>query len=97
MEASHGKGLCDPIGGVAKRKADQAVKNGKYVMQDAIDFFEWAKQYTSAIACFFVSIEDYEISEKFVKAVCENLQSVKGTIHAVSSLKANSIWVRDTS
>ena len=39
MEASHGKGPCDPIGGVAKRKADQAVKNGKYVIQDAIDFF----------------------------------------------------------
>ena len=29
MEAGHGKGPCDSIGGVAKRKADQAVKNGK--------------------------------------------------------------------
>ena len=25
MEAGHGKGPCDPIGGVGKRKADQAV------------------------------------------------------------------------
>ena len=73
MEAGHGKGPCDPIGGVAKRKADQAVKNGKYVMQDATDFFEQAKQDTSAIVFSYVSIEDYEISEKFLKTACENL------------------------
>ena len=29
MEAGHGKGPCDPISGVAKRKTYQAVKNGK--------------------------------------------------------------------
>ena len=68
MEDHHGKGPCEPIGGVAKRKTDQAVKNGKYVTQDATDFFEWAKQDTSAIAFSYVSIEDYEISEKFIKA-----------------------------
>ena len=28
MEAGHGKAPCDPIGGTAKRKADQAAKNG---------------------------------------------------------------------
>ena len=50
MDAGHEKGLCGPIEGVAKRKADQAVKYGKYVIQDAIDSFEWAKQDTSAIA-----------------------------------------------
>ena len=47
MESGHGKGPCDPIGGVAKRKADQAVKNGRFIIQDAIDFFEWAKQDSS--------------------------------------------------
>ena len=73
MEAGLGKGLCDLIGGVAKRKTDQALKNRKYVMQDTADFFEWAKQDTSAIAFSYVSIEDYEISEKFLKAVCENV------------------------
>ena len=99
IEVGHGKGPCDPIGSVAKRKADQVVKNGKYVVQDAISFFEWAKQDTSAIAFSYVCIEDYEISEKFLKVACENLQAVKGTmkVHAVFSLKANSIWVRDTS
>ena len=97
MEAGHGKGPCDPIAGVAKRKADQTVKNGKYVIQGAIDFFEWAKQDISGIPFSYVSVEDYEISEKFLKAACENVQIVKGTIkvHAVFSLKANSTWVRD--
>ena len=42
-------------------------------MQDTADFFEWAKQDTSAIAFSYVSIEDYEISEKFLKAACENV------------------------
>ena len=62
IDAGHGKGPCDPIGGVAKQKTDQAVENGKYVIQDETDFFEWAKQDTSAIAFSYVSIEDYEIS-----------------------------------
>ena len=38
MEAGHGKGLSDPIGGTAKRKADHAVKNDKAVIQDPHDF-----------------------------------------------------------
>ena len=71
MEAGHGKGPCDPIRVVVKRKTDEAVKNGICVMQDAIDFFEWVKQDTSAIAFSYVSIEDYEISETFLKAACE--------------------------
>ena len=85
MEAGHGKRPCDPIGDVAKQKADWAVKNGKYVIQDAIDFFDWSKQDTSAIAFSYVSIGDYEISEKFLKAACEDLQAVKGTmkVHAI--------------
>ena len=93
MEAGHRKGRMTPIGGMAKRNADQAVKNEKYVIQDAIDFFEWAKQDTSTIAFSYVSIEDYEISEKFLKAACENLQGVQGTmkVYVVFSLKANSI------
>ena len=72
-KSGHGKGLCDPIGGAAKQKADQAVRYGKYVMPDTIDFFEWAKQDTSSVAFSYGSIEDYEISEKLLKAACENL------------------------
>ena len=90
MDAGHGKGPCDPIGGVVKRKADQAVKNGKYVIQDAIDFAEWEEQDTSAIAFSYVSIEDCEISEEFLKAACENLQEVKGTMK-LARISANNI------
>ena len=43
MKAGHGKGLCDPIGGAAKRKADQTVKNDKAVIQDAHDFYKWVR------------------------------------------------------
>ena len=39
MKAGHRKGTCDATGGVAKRKTDQAVKNGKFIIQDATDFF----------------------------------------------------------
>ena len=99
MEAGHGKGSCDPIGDVAKQKADRVVKNGKCVIQDAMDFFDWTKEDTSAMTFCYVSIEDCGISVKFLKGACENLQTVKGTmkVHSVFSRKANSIWVRDTS
>lgn len=85
MEAGHGKGPCDPIGGTAKRKADHVVKNGKVVIQDAIDFFEWSKNDSSAIKYFFLSCEEYEASEKFLQAMCQNVQTVVGTmkVHAV--------------
>ena len=99
MEVGHGKGPCDPIGGTAKRKADQAVKNGKFLIQDAVDFYEWSKQETSSIKFIYLSTEEYQNSQSFLKAECKNLDAVKGTflLHAVFSLKPNWIWVRDTS
>ena len=73
IESGHGKGPCDLIGGVAKKKADQVVKNGRFIIQDAAEFFEWAKQDSSSMKFLYLSIEDYEISDKFLKATCENL------------------------
>ena len=99
MEVGHGKGPCDYIGGTAKRKADQAVKNGKFLIQDAVDFYEWSKQETSSIKFIYLSTEEYKNSQSFLKAACKNLDAVKDTflLHAVFSLKPNWIWVRDTS
>ena len=99
MEAGHGKRLCNPIGGTDKRKADQAVKNERFVIQDAVDFYEWSKQESSAIKYVHLSTEEYEISANFLKALCKNLDSVNGemTLHAVFSLKPNWIWIRNTS
>ena len=98
MEAGHGKGPCDPIGGTARCKADQAVKNGRFVIQDTVHFYEWLKQESSATKYVFLSTEEYGMSANFLKALCKNLDSVSGTmkLHAVFSLKPNWIWIRDT-
>ena len=80
MESGHGKGPCDPIGGTAKRKADQAVKNGKCAIQDVLDFYDWAKSNSTAITYTYISIEDYEnacfckkcFSISFQSATCCN-------------------------
>ena len=98
MESGHGKGRCDPIGGTAKRKADQAVKNGKCAIQDALDFYDWAKSDSTAITYTYISIEDYENSEKFLQAVCHNIRRVPGTmkLHALHSIKPNTVWIRNT-
>ena len=99
MEGDHGKVPCDPVGRTAKHKANQAVKNGSFVIQDAADFYEWSKQESSAIKYVYLSTEEYEMSANFLKALCKNLDSVNGTmkLHAVFSLKPNWIWIRDTS
>ena len=99
MEGDHGKVRCDPVGRTAKRKANQAVKNGSFVIQDAADFYEWSKQESSAIKYVYLSTEEYEMSANFLKAFWKNLDSVNGTmkLHAVFSLKPNWIWIRDTS
>ena len=43
FEVGHGKGPCDGRGGTTKRMADEAVKSGKVVIQDATDFFAWTQ------------------------------------------------------
>jgi len=101
MEAGHGKGPCDPIGGTAKRKADLAVKNDKAVIQDATDFYTWAKgtEETSAIKYFFVSSSDYTNAVSFLSTACQNIKTVVGTmkLHAVLPHAPNKIWVRENS
>ena len=71
MEAGHGKGQCDPIGGTAKGKAEQTVKNNKAVIQNARLF----------------SIDDYETSLSFLSEACNGIKFVDGTmkLHAVFS------------
>ena len=101
MEAGHGKGPCDPIGGTAKRKADLAVKNEKAIIQDAQDFFKWAKttEDASLIKFTFLSRKEYEDAKSFLNQVCNDITRVEGTLklHAVFPHEANRIWVRDLS
>ena len=40
FEAGHGKSACDGIGGLTKRMAEEAVRQGNATIQNAHDFFE---------------------------------------------------------
>ena len=60
FEASHDKDQCDGIGGTAKHMADDAVKQRKFFIQDADDFYSWAKQTQTTISYDFVSVEEVQ-------------------------------------
>jgi len=60
FESGHGKGPCDGIGGTAKRNADNAVKQGKSLIQDARDFFAWASANQQGIQYDFITEHEYE-------------------------------------
>ena len=77
MEAGHGKGPCDPIGGVAKRNADMAVKQQKAVIQDANDFFAWAKSVDSSIEYRFISTATYEENKRFLDEASNKVKPVE--------------------
>ena len=34
---------CNPIRGTVKPKVDETVQNGKVIIQDAVDFYEWSR------------------------------------------------------
>jgi len=44
FESGHGKSVCDVVLGTTYRNADNAVKQEKAIIQDAMDFFDWATQ-----------------------------------------------------
>ena len=60
FEAGHGKGPCDGVGGVSKRRADEAIKRKQVVGIDcAEDYFMWAQgDISSTIKYIFVSSND---------------------------------------
>jgi DNA-binding transcriptional regulator GbsR (MarR family) len=43
LESGHGKGPCDGLGASIKRGADMAIRQGKVLIQNAEDFYAWAK------------------------------------------------------
>ena len=57
LKAGHGKGPCDGIGSTAEHLADDVVKQRKFLIQDADDFYSWAKQTQTAISYDFVFVE----------------------------------------
>ena len=101
MEAGHGKGTCDQIGGTPKRKADLAVKTEKVIIQDAQDFYQRAKttEGTSSIKFTFLSSEKYENAASFLSQACNDIKILVGTMkaHVVFPHEINSNWVREMS
>ena len=59
FECGHGKGPCDGIGGTTKRNADNAVKQGKAMIQDATDFYAWATQNEQGIRYGLITEDEY--------------------------------------
>ena len=99
MKVRHGKGPCDPIGGVYKRNANKAVHNFVYI-QDTNVFFAWAKSVDSGIKYCFISSVMYEENYCFLDEASNQVKPVEGTmkIHCViKSLKENMLWVCETS
>ncbi|MEW8542103.1 MAG: hypothetical protein AB2693_01095 [Candidatus Thiodiazotropha sp.] len=98
FEAGHGKGPCDGIGGTTKRNADNAVKQGKAVIQEATDFFAWAKSTDTQIEYYFITPEAFESCKTEVESRNKKLKPVKGTLqlHAVVGLSDGQVMVRKT-
>ncbi|XP_071956012.1 uncharacterized protein [Antedon mediterranea] len=100
FEAGHGKGPCDGIGGTVKRLADEAVKRGAAVIQDAHDFFAWACQEreNSRIEYFFVTNEECVAAESEIQMKWPNIRPVPGTtnLHAVRGISGE-VMVRNVS
>lgn len=99
FECGHGKGPCDGVGGTTKRNADNAVKQGKVLIQDATDFFLWAKQHERGIQYDFVSEQEYESTKALVDKRNAEIKPLKGSmlLHAVVGTQDGRIAVRNTS
>ena len=97
FEAGHGKGPCDGIGAVAKRMADSAVKQQKATIQDAREFFAWAKTTDLAVSYLFVDKEEVTAGDEAIRSV--PVKPLYGTtkLHAIFPLENNEIAHRETS
>ena len=98
FESGHGKGPYDGLGGSCKRLADEAIRCGKYVIQDAKSFFKWAQVSNMKNVCFrFVSGSKCSEKEQTVSKM--PVKAVNGTmkLHAVVGLGHGKILIRDVS
>jgi hypothetical protein len=84
FEAGHGKGPCDGLGGTTKRMADEAIRQGNAVIQDANDFFKWAQSSSMKEVDFFF-VGKPLIDDKKQQLLQKSIKPVKNTmkLHAV--------------
>ena len=87
--------------GLQNEKVDLAVKNGNTIIQDAQDFYHWAKttKDASSIKFTFLPSEEYKNVALILSQDCNDIETVVGTmkLHAAFPHEINSIWVREMS
>ena len=98
FEAGHGKGPCDGLGGSTKRLADEAIRQGKTVIQDAKDFYRWSIT-SSMYQVSFLYIEKERCEKKREDLKNVKIKPVKNTmkIRAVIGISASELLTQSTS
>ena len=100
FESGHGKGPCDGLGGTVKRLADEAMRSGKVLIQDANGFYQWAKSSSMKNVTFvFVPSTECDKKRTELNEWQSALKPIKGTmkLHAVVGLGNSKVKVRDVS
>lgn len=97
LEAGHGKGPCD--GASVKRSANNAVVQGKVLIQDSKDFYAWTQSdiCQSTVNYIFVSKEDVLAASEIMGERSKGLKRVVGTmkIHAVCPISKSKVLSRE--
>ena len=98
FESGHGKSACDVDGGATKGNADNAVKQEKTVIQDAMDLFAYAIQSEGEIEYQLITTDEYEMSNAVIEERKAVIKSVKGkmTLHAISTDNHRNLKKRNT-
>lgn len=69
FKCGHRKGPCDGIGGISKRQAREASKQGKVIIQDAQDYYRWAIDSSKSIEYVLYSADEYETASEELKEI----------------------------
>lgn len=80
--------------GTCKRRASEAVKQGKTTIQDAREFYKWATESGIAIEYYFYSQTEYDDAAAYFASL--SLKVVQGTLslHAVYRAIAQGVLQR---
>ena len=99
FETGHGKGPCDGVGGTAKRAADMGIKQEKFVVQDANDFYLNVGSHHQSASYIFVSSSKAEEARGELAEINKNLVALKGTmkVHHVSAIERGKVRTSTTS
>ena len=87
FESGHRKSACDVVRGTTKRNADNAVKQEKAAIQDAMDCFPWATQSEGEIKYQLITTDEYEMTNAEAEERKAAITPVKGTmtLHTIST------------